>query len=90
MLISFGISWLMALFIFVFRIPFGSISSNILVALPCMTASAVAAVIVQKGMYRQSLRLYGLSITGIPTRRLLLHRSDGWNVVTYGSQDCLS
>lgn len=71
-LISFSISWLVALIIFVFRIPFDSLSSNILVAVLYMTSPAVAALIVQKGIYRQSLNVYGLTITSIPTGRLLM------------------
>jgi membrane protease YdiL (CAAX protease family) len=71
-LISFGISWLVALFIYVFRIPFGSLSSNVLVAMLYMTAPALAAIIVQKGIYKQSLKVYGLTISSIPSGKLLM------------------
>lgn len=71
-LISFGFSWLVALMFNLAGIEYQSLSTTLMVALFYMPGPAVATLVVQKGMYRQSLKPYGLTINNISNVSLLL------------------
>lgn len=71
-LFAYGISWLVALLMYLLEVPYGSITSTIMIALLYMPAPAFATLIVQKVIYKESLTPYGLVLKGISIKWLLL------------------
>jgi membrane protease YdiL (CAAX protease family) len=72
LLISFGISWLVALIFYLLNIEYGSLNATLIIALLYMPGPAIATLIIQKGIYKQSLKPYGLTISNISNASLLL------------------
>ena len=58
-LLSFGISWLIAGVLWLFNIPLGSITSIILIAGLYMPGPAVATFVIQKYIYKEGFQQYG-------------------------------
>ena len=59
LLLSFGISWLFALFMYLLHIKYGSITSMAIVALCYMPAPAIATFVIQKYVYKEGFAQYG-------------------------------
>jgi membrane protease YdiL (CAAX protease family) len=72
LLISFGISWLVAFFFYLLKVEYGSLHATLLIALLYMPGPALATLIIQKGIYKHSLKSYGLTISNISNARLML------------------
>ena len=71
-LISFGLSWLAALMFNLAGIEYQNLSATLIIALCYMPGPALATLIIQKGIYKQSLKSYGLTIRNISNANLLL------------------
>lgn len=71
-LLSFLISWSVALVTYLLHIPYGSILFLAIIAVAYMPASAYATLILQKLVYRESLKPYGFTLKTISLRWLLI------------------
>ena len=63
LIIAFGISWATALLMYLADIEYGGMVSMLIVAVLYMPAPAYATLIVQKGIYKDSIKQYGWSIS---------------------------
>jgi membrane protease YdiL (CAAX protease family) len=70
--ITFGIAWLAAGIMHLFSITYGSIASTLIVACIIMPSPAVATIIVQKWIYKSSLKEYGFTVRKESLRYFLL------------------
>lgn len=71
-LLTFLISWSVALAAYLFNVAYGSILSLIILALLYMPAPAYAALILQKLVYRETLSPYGWTLKNLSVRWLLI------------------
>jgi membrane protease YdiL (CAAX protease family) len=71
-LLTFLISWSVALAAYLLRIPYGSILFLVIIAVCYMPAPAYATLILQKLVYRGSLKPYGFTLKNISLRWLLI------------------
>jgi len=69
---AFGISWLSAAVLFFLNVPYGSALSVIVVACAYMGAPAIAAIIVQKGIYKQEIKPLGFDFKNTRWKNFLL------------------
>jgi len=70
--LTFLISWTVALAAYLLAVKYGSVASMIIVAFCYMPAPALAALILQKLVYRETLQAYGFTLGKISTGALLL------------------
>lgn len=61
LLFAFGISWLSAAALYLLDVPYGSMTSVVIVATLYMMAPAAAAIIVKKAIYKEPLKELGLN-----------------------------
>jgi membrane protease YdiL (CAAX protease family) len=71
-LITFLISWSVALAAYLLHITYGSISFLVVIAFGYMPAPAYATLILQKRVYRETLKPYGFTLKNISPRWLLI------------------
>src|SRR6266851_6803321 len=71
-LLTFLISWSVALAAYLLRITYGSILFLVVIAFGYMPAPAYATLILQKLVYRGSLQPYGFTLKNISLRWLLI------------------
>ena len=71
-LLTFMISWSVALAAYLLHVTYGSILFFVIIAVGYMPAPAYATLIVQKLVYRRSLQPYGFTLKKISLRRLLI------------------
>lgn len=69
---AYGISWLVALLMYLLKVPYDSFTSTVLIAVLYMPGPAFATLIVQKLIYKGSLKPYGLVWKNISAKWLLL------------------
>ncbi|MBK9461458.1 MAG: CPBP family intramembrane metalloprotease [Sphingobacteriales bacterium] len=72
LLLSFGISWLASLAMYLLHIKYGSVAATAIIAFCYMPAPAIATFVVQKLIYKQSFVLYGWSFDRRNLRWFLL------------------
>ena len=71
-LLTFLISWSVGLAVYLLHIPYGSILFTVFIAFGFMPAPAYATLILQKLIYRESLKPYGFTLKNISWRWLLI------------------
>jgi membrane protease YdiL (CAAX protease family) len=71
-LLTFLISWSVALVVYLLHIPYGSILFLVILAVCYMPAPAYATLILQKLVYRSSLKPYGFTLKNLSWRWLLI------------------
>jgi membrane protease YdiL (CAAX protease family) len=71
-LLTFLISWSVALAAYLLHIPYGSILFLVVIAFGYMPAPAYATLILQKLVYRETLKPYGFTLKNISLRWLLI------------------
>ncbi len=70
--ITFGISWLTALIVYVAGVEFMSISFIIIIALLYMPTPAYAVIIIQKFIYKEPLLIYGFTFKNVSWKNFFL------------------
>lgn len=71
LLFAFGISWLSAAILYFMGVPYGSTVSVAVVAIAYMGAPAIAALVVQKGIYKEPIKNLGLDFKQIKWKQML-------------------
>ncbi len=71
LLFAFGISWLSAAILYFMGVPYGSTVSVAVVAIVYMGAPAIAALVVQKGIYKEPIKNLGLDFKQIKWKQML-------------------
>ena len=71
-LLTFLISWSVALIAYLFNVRYGSILSMVILAVLFMPAPALATLILQKLVYKSTLTPYGFTLKNLSRRWLLI------------------